>query len=199
MACDLRTVRGYDFYEVSSSMQKAIRRGDAKIAGYFALELFHSGYSEYCWKRLLTVSAEDCHGIITQEIKALYDSFHIINKGKSAKEQKGRIFITKAVMILCFWIKNRDSDHLQNFVYDKKIDMTDEEIEQYFTEVRKEPRVEIPDYAFDVHTKKGKMMGKTKKEFFTEENLSLFPKTENAQFDYLIDKSNSSIAAIKGV
>ena len=35
----LRTARGYNFGEVSSAMQKAIRRADVKLAGYWALEL----------------------------------------------------------------------------------------------------------------------------------------------------------------
>ncbi len=56
---NLRTKRGYQFGEVSSTMQKAIRRADAKLAGYWALELWESGFGKYCWKRLLTVSAED--------------------------------------------------------------------------------------------------------------------------------------------
>ncbi len=41
-------------------MQKAIRRGDTRLAGYWALELWGSGFGNYVWKRLLTVSAEDC-------------------------------------------------------------------------------------------------------------------------------------------
>ena len=92
MGYDLRTQRGYDFYLVSSSLQKAIRRGDVRCAGYFALELFPK-YSEYCWKRLLTVSAEDCYGPITKEIMALYEGFKIVNKGKRGDQLGGRIFI----------------------------------------------------------------------------------------------------------
>ena len=76
----IKTQRGYDFFEVASALQKSIRRGDVKLAGYMALELFPQ-YAEYCWKRLLTVSAEDCLPMVTQEIKALYESFHIVNKG----------------------------------------------------------------------------------------------------------------------
>ena len=34
------TKRGYEFGEVSSAMQKAIRRGDTRLAGYWALELW---------------------------------------------------------------------------------------------------------------------------------------------------------------
>ena len=67
----IRTTNGYDFFEVSSAMQKAIRRGDARTAGFFALELWHSGYRDYVWKRLFTISAEDCYGIITAEVEAL--------------------------------------------------------------------------------------------------------------------------------
>ena len=66
----IRTVGGYDFFEVSSAMQKAIRRADAAVAGYFALELWTSGYRDYVWKRLFTISAEDCYGVITKEIEA---------------------------------------------------------------------------------------------------------------------------------
>ena len=169
---ELRTQRGYDFYEVASALQKSIRRGDVRLAGYMALELFPR-YSEYCWKRLLTISAEDCYGVITKEIMALYDAFHVINKGKKGEELKGRIFISKAVILLCQTKHNRDSDILSNYVYDKKYDLTDEQIEQLFEEVREEGMVDIPEYVYDVHTRKGKKMGKTKSQFFKEEDESL--------------------------
>src|SRR5438094_2200316 len=90
----LRTIRGYNFGEVSSAMQKAIRRGDVQLAGYWALELWSSGFGNYVWKRLLTVSAEDCWGIITQEIKALHDSYLVVNKGVPAATARGRIFVS---------------------------------------------------------------------------------------------------------
>jgi len=177
---ELITQRGYDLYEVASALQKSIRRGDVKLAGYMALELFPR-YSEYCWKRLLTVSAEDCHGLITQEVKALYDSFHVINHGKKGDDLKGRIFISKAVIILCTCGHSRDADLLSNYIYDKKALVSDDEIEALFVDVRKEP-VTIPDYVYDVHTMKGKKSGKTKEQFFREEEqalsnrqLSLFP------------------------
>lgn len=168
---DLRTQRGYDFYEVASALQKSIRRNDVKLAGYMALELFPR-YAEYCWKRLLTISAEDCHGIITQEIKALYDSFWVINKGKKGDQLKGRIFISKAVIILCTCRHSRDSDLLSNYIYDKKSLISDEEIEALLDEAREE-YVEIPEYVFDCHTRKGKSRGKTKQQFFIEEEKAL--------------------------
>jgi len=165
------TVKGYDFFEVSSAMQKAIRRNDPKLAGYFALELYHSGYTQYVWKRLLTVSAEDCYGeTITTEIYNLYRSFMLINDGRPDLD-KGRIFISKAVIILCQTPKCRDADHLQNLIYDRN-NVPKEEIAEILRAVREE-NLPVPEYAYDVHTKKGRYMGKTKKDFFLEENQAL--------------------------
>ena len=56
--------------------------------------MFESHYAGYAWRRLLTISAEDCAGIITQEIKALFDSWVLIDKQKRGK---GRVFLAKAV------------------------------------------------------------------------------------------------------
>lgn len=183
----LFTQRGYDFYEVASALQKSIRRNDVKMAGYMALELFPK-YTEYCWKRLLTISAEDCHPMVTQEIKALYDSFWVINKGKSRDELKGRIFISKAVIILCRCGHNRDADILSNYIYDKKISVSDEEIERIFDEIRKD-NYQIPSYVYDCHTLKGKKMGKTKEDFFIEEEKSLANK-QMSLFDNLVLKGD---------
>lgn len=182
---NLTTVNGYDFYEVSSTLQKAIRRGDAKLAGFFGLELWHSNYGAYVWKRLYTISAEDCWGLITAEIEALHKGYMLVND--RAKSPKGRIFISKAILLLCDVAKSRDADHLQNLVYDKRMSLTEEEIDAYFDEVRNEPEApKIPDYAFDCHTMKGKRKGKTKKEFFVEEHAALKPR-QLGLFDNLVD------------
>ena len=174
----LRTTRGYDFYEVASAMQKAIRRADAKVAGYFALELWHSGYVEYVWRRLFTISAEDCYGIITKEIESLYKAYLFINE--KAKEPKGRVFVSKAVLLLCDARKNRDADHLSNLVYDRN----DCDVEKWLDDVRKAP-IPVPEYTFDVHTKKGKAKGRTKADFFRDELEALKPR-EKGLFDDLV-------------
>ncbi len=175
---ELRTVSGCDFFEASSAMQKAIRRADAKVAGYFALELWHSGYRDYVWKRLFTISAEDCYGLITSEIEALWQGHELVNN--RAKSPKGRIFVSKAVILLCEVRKSRDADHLQNLIYDRK----EVDVQKWIDDVRKEP-ILIPDYTYDVHTRKGKMMGRTKAEFFKEEFHALKPR-QPGLFDDLI-------------
>lgn len=175
----LRTKRGFDFYECASALQKAVRRADARVAGYFALELWHSGYGNYVWKRLFTISAEDCYGIITKEIEALWQGYELVNKG--AKEEKGRIFISKAVIILCESKKSRDADHLQNLVYDRN----DVDVEKWIEEVRAS-NVSIPEYTYDVHTLIGKKRGMTKEQFFKDEYEALKPR-EKGLFDDLIE------------
>jgi replication-associated recombination protein RarA len=182
---ELRTIRSYNFSEVSSAMQKAIRRGDTQMAGYWALELWASGFGNYVWKRLLTVSAEDCWGIITQEIKALHDSYQIINANLPARKHRGRIFISKAVILLCAAKKSRDADHLQNFVYDQ---MKGVDPETLADDLRTAPEyVPIPDYAFDCHTRSGKRAGATKAQFFSAEHAALRP-FQPGLFDDLVDE-----------
>lgn len=180
----IRTIRGYDFFECSSAMQKAIRRADAAIAGYFALELWSSGYRDYVWKRLFTISAEDCYGLITSEIESLWQGHELVNK--TAKEPKGRIFISKAVLLLCECRKSRDADHLQNFIYDRK--MID--VEKWIEDVRRYP-ISIPDYTYDVHTRVGKKMGRTKEEFFKSELESLRPREPGLFDDCVYDNKRT--------
>ena len=175
----ITTKGGYDFYEVSSAMQKAIRRADIAVAGFFALELWESGFRDYVWKRLFTISAEDCFGIITKEIEALWQGHELVNK--KATSPKGRIFVSKAVILLCECRKCRDADHLQNLIYDRK----EIDVEKWIEDVRRNP-IQIPPYTFDVHTRRGKKLGRTKEEFFKDEFNALSPR-EKGLFDDLIE------------
>jgi replication-associated recombination protein RarA len=173
----LKTIRGYAFGEVASALQKAIRREDARLAGYWAIELFESNYREYLWRRLLTISAEDCWGVITREIMALYQSWQMIDRQKKGG---GRVFVAKAVILLALARKSRDADHLTNLVYDPaKIDP--KELEGSLEEVRRLQEA-VPDYALDCHTSAGKRAGKTRKDFFKEEYRALKPR-EPGLFD----------------
>lgn len=182
---NIHTVGGYDFFEVSSAMQKAIRRGDARVAGFFALELWSSNFRDYVWKRLFTISAEDCYGLITYEIEALWQGHELVNKNKT--EPKGRIFVSKAVILLCECRKNRDADHLQNLVYDRG----DINVEQWIEDVRAYP-IAIPPYTHDIHTRKGKKQGRTKAEFFRDEFEALNPRVTGL-FDDLVPKIENNL------
>ncbi len=173
----LTTARGYVLLEVASALQKAIRRGDARLAGYWAIELFESNYKEYLWRRLLTISAEDCWGIITHEIESLYRSWQMIDKQKPAA---GASSASKATILLCQARKCRDADHLTNLVYDKIA--IDESVLDAELNAARGSVLAIPDYAFDVHTAKGRKSGKTKEQFFRDEHAALWPR-EPGLFD----------------
>jgi replication-associated recombination protein RarA len=173
----LKTVRGYAFGEVASALQKAIRREDARLAGYWAIELFESNYREYLWRRLLTISAEDCWGVITREIMALYQSWQMIDRQKKGG---GRVFVAKAVILLALARKSRDADHLTNLVYDPAT-IDPKTLEESLEEVRRLQEA-VPDYALDCHTSAGKRAGKTKKDFFRDEYQALKPR-EPGLFD----------------
>lgn len=110
---ELTTTHGYNLYDISSMLQKAIRRADVYHAAYAAAEM-HPKFRTYLWKRLLTVSAEDCYGIITKEIIALQQADEFVN----GKKGDNWLFIAKAVTLLCMARKNRDADYVDLEILD---------------------------------------------------------------------------------
>lgn len=101
---NLYTKNGHNMFEVSSMIQKAIRRGSKDHACYAANELLR--FRKYLWKRLLCVSAEDCYDLVTNQIVALKQADDAQNW-----QQKSPLFIEKAIGILLVTRKNRDADY----------------------------------------------------------------------------------------
>lgn len=178
MAYNMKPTRnGHNFYDMSSMLQKAIRRADYNHAGYAANELFQS-YSNYLWKRLLVISAEDCYGIMTKEIIGLKLADDVVNKGKSGA-QKDAIFVSKAVLLLCMARKNRDACYFAcNFMSDDLL-IPEEDIPPADFDNCKLDVSGIPDWVFDHHTLKGKMMGKTTLDMLISEQAALVPHQES--------------------
>lgn len=170
------TKRGYNLFDVASALQKSIRRGLPEQAGYFALELWASGYRKYVWKRLLVISAEDCAGLITQEVIALHDAFLRVNQGlKTLDKEEGCLFVAKAALLLATAAKCRDADHCYIMVYTNR--QTDEGIlRDILNTVTEEERRQIPEYAYDCHTSKGRGAGLTKADFLDSEFTALKPR-----------------------
>jgi replication-associated recombination protein RarA len=167
----VKTVRGYTVGECISALQKTIRRGDARLAGYFAMELFESGFDAYAWRRLLTISAEDCHACITAEMKALADSAALVKKIRKTPE---RIFLAKAAIVLALAKKCRDADHMSCLMYDQG--MPDDQTVRAAIDDARADIEPIPPYAYDVHTLQGKRAGKTREDFFLDEHDALAPR-----------------------
>lgn len=97
------TRNGNNMFEVSSLIQKALRRRDP-MAYYAANELLPH-YRNYMWKRLLTVSAEDCYDMITQRIMELH-------RKDSEADPLERKYVAIAVSTLMNARKNRDADYI---------------------------------------------------------------------------------------
>ena len=100
----MTTRHGHNFYEVSSMLQKAIRRGLLEDACYAANELVPY-YRNYMWKRLYTVSAEDCHDLSTRHI------YELRCKDSVVRDANDRQYIADAIGYLVDARKNRDADY----------------------------------------------------------------------------------------
>lgn len=168
-----RTKSGHSMYDMSSMLQKSIRRCDFNHAGYAANELYWS-YGKYLWKRLLVISAEDCFGIITKEIVGLKMADDIANEGRKG-EDKDPIFVAKAITLLCTARKNRDACYFAcNYMcIDRLIDPGS--IEHVDLNSCHLDDGEIPDWVFDIHTLKGRQNGKTDLDMTIDEQKALTP------------------------
>lgn len=177
----LFTKSGHDFYVVSSLLQKAIRRGDYKRAGYAAKELYWD-YPDFVWNRLLVISAEDCLGPVTDELVALRKCDKWVNKGKK-REARTKIFVGKAIVLLIECQKGREAD----FIASSAMRETNPEMrsDPAFNQEMESLNIDklapegelFPDYVFDPHTLMGKV--KYKRTF------------KNYDFDYIEGKDLS--------
>lgn len=172
----LLTRKNYDFYECSSAFQKSIRRSEKEQALFFGWELYASGYAKYCWKRILVITSEDVgmadpNGINT--IMNLYHSWQMI--AETNLEEASMPFI-QAVLYLCATQKSRLIDEYKIYL------------------LKTGDQLPIPDYALDVHTRRGKMMGRNHK-YFLEHGRTITPisnvhapdNIKKFYEDYLID------------
>ena len=178
------TQNGYDLFEVLSAIQKAIRRGDTGIAVYFTMELWPK-YSNLAWKRLHIISAEDVAGCITQEVRALHEAYLFLEKSKK-DDRAGRLFLSKAAILLSVWNKSRDCDHAIVYLFDRKY-ITDDQAKEYLAKLEEGEKIPIPEYAFDCHTRKGKRAGKDVEDFLVSEFEGLNPRVPGL-FDDLVKK-----------
>lgn len=172
MGFTLRTLHNHSFYDIASMLQKAIRRGDIDHAGYAANELF-GNYKNYLWKRLLVISAEDCYGIMTKEIVALQQADEIVNKGRKGYDCD-MIFVSKAIVLLIQARKNRDACYFACNFMDFNRTIPEDKIEHVDLSQCKLIGG-IPEWVYDIHTLKGKQMGKTDLDMTIDEQRALNP------------------------
>ena len=150
----LKTTNGYHFSEVASALQKSIRRGIEEEALYWGTELDKSGYGEYVWKRMRIIVSEDiglAEPILPAIIWSLYQMWVAQRKKKDEKHHPERLFLIHGILLLVRAKKSRIVDHATVIYYSGNL-----------------PHLEIPDYALDKHTMRGRRMKRGFEHFFTE-------------------------------
>ena len=147
--------RGYPADELISTLQKSIRRGDVRLAMLVARELYETSaeLEAVMWSRLCVISAEDVGDGSFQEpvvVNALFEMHERL--GRDAGDRW--LFAVHAVRYLAERVKDRTSDEWANLV-------------MLLMDASPRP-FEIPEYALDVHTRRGQESGRTVAEFWTD-------------------------------
>jgi len=105
----VKTIGGFNGYQVTSAMQKCIRRGLEKEALFWATELWEScneAGREYVWHRLRVIASEDV-GLADNnacvQVGVLYENFQ--------RRPNEKLFLWHAVLLLARAPKSRIVDH----------------------------------------------------------------------------------------
>jgi replication-associated recombination protein RarA len=143
----------YPVDEVSSALQKSIRRGLEEDALYWCAE-FYKARPHGIWKRLRVIASEDI-GIASPSaaltVRALYENW-------IANEDEGQLYVVHAVLLLVHAKKSRLVDHATIAAFGPREN-------GYKTLLAKR---EVPDYAVDKHTERGRKLGRGFKHFFDD-------------------------------
>lgn len=148
------TRNGLPADEVISALQKSIRRGLHENAIDFAYEMYISSpqLEEKMWRRLLAISVEDI-GFGDTNAPILVNTLFEMRKNFAYADGDRPMFFMHAIRYLCQAPKERSTDCLKNLVMNK------------FAHGFKP---EIPEYALDMHTRRGAAAGKDVVHFLEE-------------------------------
>lgn len=141
--------------EVISALQKEIRRGNAENAALLVYEMIttSSELEAKMWQRLLTISVEDV-GWGNQEAPVIVHTLYRMHELFERGEGERRLFAIHAARLLCRSVKDRSSDEMSAWIKG---------------EVENDRRLpSIPDYALDMHTARGRAMGRGARHFYEE-------------------------------
>ena len=138
------TINGYDVWECISAFQKSIRRGLEEDAMYWAVELIESGFFNIVKSRIRVIAHEDIGIADKLGFLCALRSLDDLEYWHSRKKGSWRLALANVILSLCRSKKSREADHFQCVIigmrnlFNRKLDM--------------------PDYAIDKHTMRGKKM-----------------------------------------
>ena len=153
------TPGGYPISECISALQKEIRRGEIEGACYWAWEIVHTdkGGETWLWRRLAIISMEDVgpdptHFGMIADLRALKEMYYESTRLKNRAMQVHTLYYAVAMLAMAPR-KNRMVEAL----------LANTTFKQNPFQKR-----EVPDYALDSHTGRGRSMGRGDKHFFFE-------------------------------
>jgi replication-associated recombination protein RarA len=149
------TAHGFAADELISALQKSIRRGMVENAALVAYELFASGpaLEEQLWRRLEIISVEDV-GFGRPDAPLLVQALDGFRQRAERTSPDRLIYLIHAVRLLALSPKDRTSDEMATWVR-RAVE-------------RGERRPEIIDVMLDMHTRRGREMGRDYRHWFTE-------------------------------
>lgn len=149
-----RTLHDFPADEIISALQKEIRRGSTENAALLAYEMLTTSaeLEEYLWGRLQVISVEDV-GFGNLNAPVLVETLFQMHFRLPRPRGDRYLFAIHAVRFLCQCQKERGSDDLLNWMN------------------KSETLPTIPDYAIDMHTRRGQEMGRDYNHFLDEASL----------------------------
>lgn len=151
----VRTRHDFPADEIISALQKEIRRGKAENAALIAYEMTTTSpeLDAYLWRRLLVISVEDI-GMGDPWAPILIGQLHRIRQFLGPEAGERILLAIHAVRYLCSRPKDRSSDEMTMWI--KRAVEAGEQLP------------EIPDYALDMHTRRGQELGRGVQHFLSE-------------------------------
>jgi replication-associated recombination protein RarA len=155
-----KTRNGYDLYELLSALQKDIRRGNEEQALRWASEL-DTIFSTALWNRLKVISLEDIGPANPMMVPIVTSLYELYVEFKTKENGAYHMALTNCIMIMCRSLKSREAEET-TCIFNREADSPTF------------PPPQIPEYALDKHTARGKAMGKSIEDFY-EEAIKIYP------------------------
>jgi replication-associated recombination protein RarA len=151
----VRTIHDVPADEVISGLQKSLRRGLKETALLLAYEMFLTSpeMEEMLWSRLCVIAVEDV-GLGAPDLPVLVETLYRQHKRYARPLGDRFLFSAHAIRLIADAPKDRTTDDMTNFA---KLELN----------VR-DKAPEVPDFAIDMHTRRGWEMGRGYEHFMTE-------------------------------
>lgn len=151
----VRTIHDVPADEVISGLQKSLRRGLVDTALLLAYEMFLTSaeMEAMLWSRLAVIAVEDV-GLGNASLPVLVETL-LQQHGRYPRPLGDRfLFAAHAVRVIAASPKDRTSDDMTNWA---RLEL-----------VVRDTAPEVPDFAIDMHTRRGWEMGRGYEHFMTE-------------------------------